>query len=217
MDTGHAPHFTEIAKKLGVSPDEGRKRLHELIALKIPGCWLYPNTSLIASFAPFNNIPTQYRITVDGKQIGFGQWGFESLAVCWLFPGKTVRIDSVCLDCGDLVAVELADGNFVRIEPAETVGYVAVPLRKWMEDWAYTWSTMNLFRSEEHVRNWSQFDSATAEGIIPLKDVFKLFSGKFFRRRLDDDWLARSREYFHETLATLEEIGKTGPFWQPPR
>jgi hypothetical protein len=76
---------------------------------------------------------------------------------------------------------------------------------------------MNLFRSEEHVRNWSQFDSATAEGIIPLKDLFKLFSGKLFRRRLDDDWLARLKEYFGETVATLEEIGKTGPFWQPPR
>jgi hypothetical protein len=74
---------------------------------------------------------------------------------------------------------------------------------------------MNLFRSEEHVRNWSQFDSATTEGIIPLKNLFRLFSGNLFRRRLDDDWLARSGEYFVEVLATLEEIGKTGPFWQP--
>jgi hypothetical protein len=73
MDNGYAPHYTEIANKLGVSPDEGRQRLHELIDLKIPGCWLYPNTSLIASFAPFNNIPTQYRITIDGKQKWFGQ------------------------------------------------------------------------------------------------------------------------------------------------
>ncbi len=73
IDTGRAPHYTDIAKELGVSPDEGRQRLHELIDLKIPGCWLYPNTSLIASFAPFNNIPTQYRITVDVKQKWFGQ------------------------------------------------------------------------------------------------------------------------------------------------
>ncbi|HMK34485.1 MAG TPA: hypothetical protein VK463_05415 [Desulfomonilaceae bacterium] len=73
MDTGHAPHYTEIASKLGVAPDEGRQRLHELIGLQIPGCWLYPNTSLIASFAPFNNIPTQYRIAIEGKQKWFGQ------------------------------------------------------------------------------------------------------------------------------------------------
>ena len=76
---------------------------------------------------------------------------------------------------------------------------------------------MNLFRSEEHARNWSQFDTATAEGIIPLRDLLRLFSGKFFRRRLDADWLIRSREYFHEVPATLEAIGKTGSFWQPPR
>ena len=73
MDTGYAPHYTDIAKKLGVSPEEGRQKLHELIEMGIPGCWLYPNTSLIASFAPFNNVPTQYRITIDGEQKWFGQ------------------------------------------------------------------------------------------------------------------------------------------------
>jgi hypothetical protein len=75
---------------------------------------------------------------------------------------------------------------------------------------------MNLFRSEEHVRNSSEFDPATADGIIPLSDLFTLFSGKFFRRRLDDDWLARCMEYFVEVLGTLQEIGKTGPYWKPP-
>jgi hypothetical protein len=35
--------------------------------------WLAPGTDLIASFAPFNNQPTQYRITVDGQQKWFGQ------------------------------------------------------------------------------------------------------------------------------------------------
>ena len=73
MDTGHAPHYTEIAKELGVSPDEGQQQVHELFDLKIPGCWLQPKTSLIAGFAPFHNIPTQYRITIDGEQKWFGQ------------------------------------------------------------------------------------------------------------------------------------------------
>lgn len=76
---------------------------------------------------------------------------------------------------------------------------------------------MNLFRSEEHVTNRSGFAPETVEGIIPLDDLVKLFSGNFFTRRLDEDWLARSSEYFHEVLGTLEEIEKTGPFWQPPR
>jgi hypothetical protein len=76
---------------------------------------------------------------------------------------------------------------------------------------------MNLFRSEGHVRNWARFDPVTEEGIIPPPDLVKLFSGPFFRRRLDPDWVSRSREYRREILTTLIEIGKTGPFWQKPK
>jgi hypothetical protein len=72
VETGQAPFHTEIAAELGLSPPEGRKALHDLFAAGIPG-WLHPNTDLIASFAPFNNLPTQYRISVDGQQKWFGQ------------------------------------------------------------------------------------------------------------------------------------------------
>jgi hypothetical protein len=70
--TGQAPFYTELASDLGLSVEEGRKVLHDLFSSGIPG-WLYPHTDLIASFAPFNNLPTQYRITVDGWQKWFGQ------------------------------------------------------------------------------------------------------------------------------------------------
>jgi hypothetical protein len=72
VETGQAPHYTEIAAELGVPVEKGRKALHELFSAGIPG-WLFPNTDLIASFAPFNNLPTQYRITIDGQQKWFGQ------------------------------------------------------------------------------------------------------------------------------------------------
>jgi len=76
---------------------------------------------------------------------------------------------------------------------------------------------MNLFRSEEHVRNWARFDPATAEGIIPLSDLVKLFSGPYFRRRMDLDWVSRKQEYAREMIATMAEIGKIGPFWKRPK
>ena len=72
VKTGQAPHFTEIAEALSVPVEEGRNALHELFAAGIPG-WLFPDTDLIASFAPFNNLPTQYSITIDGEQNWFGQ------------------------------------------------------------------------------------------------------------------------------------------------
>lgn len=76
---------------------------------------------------------------------------------------------------------------------------------------------MNLFRLEGHVRHWARFDVASEEGIIPLSDLVKLFSGPYFRKRMEQDWVSRSREYAREMVATMAEIGKTGPFWQRPK
>lgn len=69
---GRAPHFIDISREFSVSPGEGKKLLHDLMQCGLP-LWLYPDTDLIASFAPFNNLPTQYRITVDGEQKWFAQ------------------------------------------------------------------------------------------------------------------------------------------------
>lgn len=71
-ETGQAAHYTEIAAEMNVSLEAGRNAMHDLFKAGIPG-WLFPNTDLIASFAPFNNLPTQYRITIDGEQKWFGQ------------------------------------------------------------------------------------------------------------------------------------------------
>ncbi len=72
METGQAPFYTEIAAELGVSVEEGRKALHDLFKAGVPG-WVAPKTNYIASFAPFSNLPTQYRITIEGRQKWFGQ------------------------------------------------------------------------------------------------------------------------------------------------
>ncbi len=124
--TGQAPYYTELAAALGCSVEEGRRTLHDLMDSGIP-CWLHPGTDYIASFAPFNNLPTQYRIAVEGEEKWFAQCGFEALAVCWLFPGKTVRIAAPCLDCGDLIRIEMRDGEFLTVEPAEVVGHLNQP------------------------------------------------------------------------------------------
>jgi hypothetical protein len=72
VETGQAPFYTEIASELGLSVEEGRKALHDLLGAGIPA-WVFPKTSYIVSFAPFNNLPTQYRITIDGHQKWFGE------------------------------------------------------------------------------------------------------------------------------------------------
>jgi hypothetical protein len=73
VQTGQAPHFTELAGELKVPVETARGALHDLMAAGIPGIWLFPDTDYISSFAPFSNLPTQYRITVEGEQKWFGQ------------------------------------------------------------------------------------------------------------------------------------------------
>ena len=73
LKQGQAPHYTEIAREFRVPPDEGKMLLHDLMDNTKMPMWLYPGTDLIASFAPFNNLPTQYRVTVDGERKWFAQ------------------------------------------------------------------------------------------------------------------------------------------------
>ena len=70
---GRAPHYTELATELGLSLDEAREALHDLGRGRVPGFWLEPSTDLVASPAPFSNIPTQYLISVEGEQKWYGQ------------------------------------------------------------------------------------------------------------------------------------------------
>jgi hypothetical protein len=73
VETGQAPHYTEISAELGLSPREGRAALHKLFSIRGFAGWLFPKGDTVVSFAPFNNLPTQYRLTIDGEQKWFGQ------------------------------------------------------------------------------------------------------------------------------------------------
>ena len=74
---------------------------------------------------------------------------------------------------------------------------------------------MNLFRSEEHVKNWSSYNSISEEAIMPLANWALALSGSMCRDRLGPDILSRRSEYLSELLHTLRELGKEGSFWQP--
>ncbi len=74
---------------------------------------------------------------------------------------------------------------------------------------------MNLFRSEEHVKNWLLYDSVSAESVMPLSNWALVFSGPLFRNRLKPDYLSHVKEYASEMLLSLKKLGKTGSFWAP--
>ncbi|MGB5755502.1 MAG: hypothetical protein WBM50_01190 [Acidimicrobiales bacterium] len=43
----------------------------------------------------------------------------------WLFPGKTIRIEAPCLDCGEAMVVEMKDEEILLVDPDTMVGYTS--------------------------------------------------------------------------------------------
>ena len=73
---------------------------------------------------------------------------------------------------------------------------------------------MNLFRSEEHARRWTQFNPASEIGFISLPELAGFFGTETRHHMLDADYLSvwfpkradERREY-------MTRIGKAVPFW----
>ena len=75
---------------------------------------------------------------------------------------------------------------------------------------------MGLFRSEEHVKNWADYDPAAEEAIMPVANWAQCFATSACRTRLEPDTLTRQEAYGRELLAELAEFGLTGPRWRNP-
>jgi hypothetical protein len=75
---------------------------------------------------------------------------------------------------------------------------------------------MNLFRSEEHVRRWADFDPGSTDGIKPVRELARAFSGPIFSERLNDDYVRRIEERLPGLIGDLDRLGGGSPFWKMP-
>ena len=73
VETGQAPHYSELAINLGCPIEEGRQIVHDLAGVVPVPIKLNPGTDWITTVSPFSVLPTQYKITVEGQQKWFGQ------------------------------------------------------------------------------------------------------------------------------------------------
>ncbi|MGH2403362.1 MAG: hypothetical protein ACRDGN_02755 [bacterium] len=64
---GRAPHYTELAVSLSLTPREALAAQHVLTVSGLP-IWMHPDTDHLAAASPFSNIPTPYRVSVEGEQ-----------------------------------------------------------------------------------------------------------------------------------------------------
>jgi len=72
---------------------------------------------------------------------------------------------------------------------------------------------MNLFRSKEHVKKWSQFKAGTEAGILSLADAMKIMSTPRHRNRLNPDNVSTAAETAPGFVARLLEVTGNSPHW----
>ena len=133
IDSGRAPHYTELSRLLGVSPDRAREVQHAAAAAGI-GSWFVADTDSVECWAPFSNVPTNHLISIDGEEGWYGQCGLEALAATWVVPDSEVRVESFCLDCADVVTVVQIGGEVLSVDPPAAVGHMNEPFSS--GDWS---------------------------------------------------------------------------------
>jgi hypothetical protein len=74
---------------------------------------------------------------------------------------------------------------------------------------------MNLFRSEEHVKNWSKYEPESEDGILPLADWARIFSEPLFRNRMQTDYLSQRGDNLAGLTRAFAEAGGDSEFWKP--
>jgi hypothetical protein len=72
---------------------------------------------------------------------------------------------------------------------------------------------MNLFRSKEHAKNWSQFKAGTDAGILTLSDAMRAMSTPRHQNRLNPKYVSTAPETTPAFAARLLEISDNSPFW----
>lgn len=130
VEHGRPPSAAEIAASLGLPQAEAEaslQRLHEAHVIV-----LAPGSTSVWMANPLSALPTAYPVQI-GEREYFGNCIWDGLGVVAMLGGAgTVR--TRCADCGESMAVEVAEGNLA----GEGIVHYAVPAQAWWEDIGFT-------------------------------------------------------------------------------
>ncbi len=135
VQSGQAPSAGEIAARLGMARGDV---LEDLRALpQIDTFSQEAGTENVRILSPFSNLPTPYRVSVDGERRWYAVCGLEALGIPLMFPGRRVQVDAYCRDCTEPVRLVLRDRTVLECEPAPLVAHLGVPVARWFDDLAF--------------------------------------------------------------------------------
>ena len=128
---GRSPSSDEVGAATGMGRHEvleGWRRLHDEHALV-----LNSEGSEIRMANPFSAVPTAYRVFAGGRW-WYANCAWDAFGVCAALHSDG-RIEASCPDCGEPLAVEVADQ---QPQGSSLVFHCLVPARQWWKDIVFT-------------------------------------------------------------------------------
>ncbi len=73
---------------------------------------------------------------------------------------------------------------------------------------------MNLFRSEEHARNWEGFRKEADGGLLPLEAILAMHEGPRHREILNGHYISDFKKFTADYNKRVNIVTKDHPFWR---
>lgn len=207
VETAAPPLVEELMPAFSLSRAEATQVLKDLEQARHIA--LVRGSARILMAFPFSAIATPFRVTTNGRRY-FANCAWDAIAFHAMLD-TDVRIDSFCHHCAQPIQIEMTGGRASRVQPAETLIYLALRPTEWWEDIITTCSnTMVFFASPEH-RDASDLSAPPEAAASLTPDQVHALSGPIYAGKLAPDYARPSRQALLDHFAAL---GLTGPYWQ---
>ncbi len=131
VELGRAPSADEVVDVSSATSEDvkaGWQRLHDAHALVLDSA-----TAEIRMANPFSAIPTDYLVEAAGRR-WYANCAWDAFGICAALHADG-RIETVCLDCGEPIVVEVRDE---RPDDEGLVFHCLVPAAHWWDDIVFT-------------------------------------------------------------------------------
>ena len=201
------PVVEQVMSEFSLPRAAASEVLHELEAARHIA--LVRGTDRILMAFPFSAVATPFRVTTRGRSY-FANCAWDAIAFHAML-GDEVRVDSFCHHCAAPIEIELKDGRATRVEPAESLVYLALPPTEWWGDIVTTCSnTMVFFASPEH-RDASDLCAPADRAVSLTPEQAHTLSEPIYPTKLAFDYARPSKEAL---LAHWAAMGLTGDYWR---
>ena len=202
------PVVEELMREFALDRAAAEAVLDELVTSR--SIALVKGTHRILMAFPFSAVATPFVVHTRGRDY-LANCAWDAVAFHAMLGEVPVDIDSFCHHCAEPIRIEFRGGRATKVQPAETLIYLALRPTDWWTDIIATCSnTMVFFAGPDH-RDASALCAPNDLAASLTPDQTHALSLPLYRDRLTIDYVRPSPA---ELNAHFKSLGLTGPYWQ---